>query len=89
MSVSNQPNPRIAILREDVERVILQPFRSHGWAAEIAQEYDYQSSLEVVASKGERTVRLGILYSTATDNAFYKNLEQRVGVVAKIDRCRG
>ncbi|WP_175713159.1 YaaC family protein [Burkholderia ambifaria] len=78
MSISNQPNPRIAILRSDVERVILQPFRSHGWVAEIVQEHDYQSSLEVVASKGEKSVRLGVLYSTATENAFYKNLEQRV-----------
>jgi len=78
MPVSDQPNPRIAILRRDVERVILQPFRSHGWTAEIAQEHDYQSSLEVVASKGAKTVRIAVLYSTATDNAFYKSLEQRV-----------
>ncbi|MGF6810288.1 hypothetical protein OKW30_005480 [Paraburkholderia sp. Clong3] len=78
MSRTNQTNPRIAILRTDVERGILQPFRSHGWVAEIDQEHDYQSSLEVVVTKGGKTVRLGVLYSTATDNAFYKRLEQRV-----------
>ncbi|MEN2472533.1 YaaC family protein [Burkholderia sp. GS2Y] len=78
MSVSNQPNPRIVILRRDVEQVILQPFQSHGWTAEITQEHDYQSSLEVVASKGVKTVRIAVLYSAATDNAFYKSLEQRV-----------
>lgn len=73
-----QPNPRIAILRKDVEQAMLKPFRSHGWTADIVQEHDGHSSIEVVASKGARSVRIGILYSSATDNTHYKALERRV-----------
>jgi len=78
MQVSAQPNPRIAILRKDIEQGMLKPFRSHGWTADIVQEHDGHSSVEVVASRGAKSVRIGILYSSATDNAHYKVLEQRV-----------
>lgn len=57
---------------------MLEPFRSHGWTASIVQENDHHSSLEVGASKGTRTVRIGVLYSTGTDNRHYKDLEGRV-----------
>jgi hypothetical protein len=77
MQHANQLNPRLALLRRDVEQILLKPFRSHGWNADIAQEYDHHSSLEVVATKGSRSVRIGVLYSTATDNSHYKMLEQQ------------
>lgn len=77
MQRSNQPNPRLEILRRDIEQEMLKPFRSHGWSAEIIQEYDQHSSLEVVASKGARSARIAVLYSTASDNAHYKLLERR------------
>jgi len=78
MSSSDQPNPRIAILRRDVEQTILKPLRSHGWTAQIAQEHDYHSSLEIAASKDGKTAHIAVLYSTASDNSHYKALEQRV-----------
>ena len=78
MQQSAQSNPRLAILRRDVEQEMLKPFRSHGWSAEIAQEYDGHSSLEIVASRGPTSVRIAVLYSSATDNTYYKALEQRV-----------
>jgi hypothetical protein len=78
MLQSNQTNPRLVLLRKDVEQTILDPFRSHGWTAEITHEYDHHSSLELIASKGERTVHIAVLYSSATDNTHYKMLEKRV-----------
>lgn len=77
MPLPNQTNPRLVLLRRDVEQILLKPFRSHGWSADIDLEYDHHSSLEVMASKGTRSVRIGVLYSSATDNAHYKALEQR------------
>lgn len=76
MGLSNQPNPRLVLLRRDVEQILLKPFRSHGWKADIVQEHDHHSSLEVVASKGSRSVRIGVLYSSATENAHYKAIEK-------------
>ena len=78
MRSNGEDNPRIAILRRDVEQTVLKPFRSHGWEADIVQEHDYQSSLELTASKKGRNVRIAVLYSSASDNTHYKNLEERV-----------
>jgi hypothetical protein len=77
MPLPSQPNPRLALLRRDVEQILLKPFRSHAWSADIVLEHDHHDSLEVVATKGGRSVRIGVLYSTATDNAHYKSIEQR------------
>jgi hypothetical protein len=46
--------------------------------AEITHEYDHHSSLELIASQGERTVHIAVLYDSGTDNTHYKMLEQRV-----------
>lgn len=73
-----QSNPRLDILRRDVERDILDRFRSHGWSATIVRENNGADSLEIIAEKGSKTARIGVLYTTATDNAHYKQLEQRV-----------
>lgn len=78
MFQTNQSNPRLVLLRKEVEQTILNPFLSHGWTAEITREYDHHSSLELIASKGERTVRIAVLYGSATDNTHYKQLEQQV-----------
>lgn len=78
MSQNSQPNPRLAILRRDVERDMIAPLRSHGWTAEIVQEHDGHSSLVLEAAKGARTARVAILYSSATDNVHYKQLAEHV-----------
>ena len=71
-------NPRLNLLRQDVEQIILKPFGSHGWIAKIVLENDQHSSLEILATKEARSVRIGVLYSAATDNTHYKAMEQRV-----------
>lgn len=78
MSLENEANPRIKILRREVEEVILQPMRSSGWTAKIVYEHDAHSSLEISATKQNRTVGIGILYSSGTANSHYKDMAQRV-----------
>lgn len=76
MAASREKNPRIKLLRDEVERGILMPFRSHGWEANIVCEHDKHDSLEISASKKDKTVRFGVVYSSATANAHYKELAQ-------------
>lgn len=78
MTPESETNPRIAILRKEVEEAILQPFRSSGWTAEISREHDEHSSLEIIASREGKIVGIGVVYSTATENKHYKDMERRV-----------
>ncbi|MCE7030921.1 YaaC family protein [Jiella avicenniae] len=67
-------NPRIKLLKQDAEQRFLKPFRSHGWSANIILEHDYHSSIEIEAVKAHRKVRIGLLYSSATENSHYRIL---------------
>lgn len=75
------PNPRIEILKRDAEQSILKPFRSHGWEARFSRENDSHSSVEIEAKKKEKTVRIGLIYSTATENSHYKTLANRCNII--------
>ncbi len=70
-------NPRIQILKRDIEQQILKPLRSHGWNADFTFEHDHHSSVEFSATRQSRTANFAVLYSTATDNAHYKQLATR------------
>ncbi|MDR3451135.1 MAG: hypothetical protein P4M15_15555 [Alphaproteobacteria bacterium] len=72
------PNPRLAILRRDIEQSVLKPLRSHGWTADMVAEFDHHDSIEIEASKRNVKVRIAVLYSSATDNAHYRELATRV-----------
>ena len=45
-------NPRLDLLRWEVERTVLKPFRLHGWAAEIVREVDRDDCIEITAQRG-------------------------------------
>ena len=45
-------NPRLDLLRWEVERTVLKPFRLHGWAAEIVREVDRDDCIEIAAQRG-------------------------------------
>ena len=45
-------NPRLDLLRWEVERTVLKPFRLHGWAAEIVREVDRDDYIEIAAQRG-------------------------------------
>jgi len=70
-------NPRIQILKKDIEQQILKPLRSHGWSASIIHEHDNHSSVEFSTSKQNRTANFAVVYSSATDNEHYKILATR------------
>lgn len=72
-------NPRLAILRREVEQTVLKPFQSHSWRATVEREIDHDDCIEIVAEKGPVTVRIAILYSSSgISNAKYRALEHEL-----------
>ena len=72
-------NPRLDLLRKDVEEKVLSPFRSHGWSAEIVHEVDHHDCIEIQANRNTVAVRIAVLYSSSgISNAAYWELSNRV-----------
>jgi hypothetical protein len=69
---------RMAILRSAADQQIVKPFRTHGWVAEITDAKEDGEYLVVTATKEAVTRRVALLYSSATDNKYYKSLEGEV-----------
>lgn len=76
--MSTNWQPRLDILRRDVERKILEPLRTHAWKAAIEQETGDGEYLIVSAERGGHRHVIAILYTSATDNAIYKRLTLQV-----------
>ncbi len=72
------PNPRLAILRREVEQTVGKPLRTHGWAATIEREIDGIDCIEITAAKRDVKVNIAILYSNAISNADFHALASRV-----------
>ena len=76
---STSANPRLGILRREVEQTVLKPFRSHGWSADIVREIDRHDCIEVAAERGAVVSRIAVLYSSSgISNASYRELSDRV-----------
>ena len=72
-------NPRLDLLRREVEQKLLIPFRSHGWSAKIVGEVDHHDCIEIVAKRGAVATRIAVLYSSSgISNASYRDLSNRV-----------
>ena len=72
-------NPRLDLLRREVERTVLKPFRLHGWSAEIVLEVDRDDCIEIAARRGAVATRIAMLYSNSgISNARYKELSNEV-----------
>ena len=69
---------RMAILRSAADQQIVKPFQTHGWSAEITDAKDDGEYLVITAIKSGITRRVALLYSSATDNSFYKKLDSEV-----------
>ena len=75
----SSPNPRLRRLRGEVERIVLDPLRLHGWSAEIVREIDRDDCIEIAARKGAAATRIAVLYSSSgISNARYKELANEV-----------
>ncbi len=58
---------------------MLKRFRSHEWAAEVGNEVDRGSFIEIGAARGTVNVRIAVLYSSSEiSNAQYRMLSERV-----------
>ena len=72
-------NPRLNILRREVDQNVLKPFRSHGWSARIVQEIDRHDCIEVAAERGAVEARIAVLYSSSgISKSEYGELSNRV-----------
>jgi hypothetical protein len=69
---------RMRILRDAAEQQILKPLRTHGWQAAEPERHDDGEYLVIAATKGAATRKIALLYSTATDNKYYKRLDGTV-----------
>jgi len=78
----SQTNPRLDILRREVDQTVLKPFRSHGWSAQIVRETDGHDCIEVAAERGAVATRIAVLYSSSgiskSDYAVLSNRVQRI-----------
>ena len=79
METQNTPaNPRLALLRREVEQTVLKPFRMHGWAADIVRENDRHDCIEITAKRGQVATQIAVLYSSEISNASYKEISNTV-----------
>lgn len=71
-------NPRLAILRRDVDRNIIQPLQNHAWTAHIDREVEAGEYLILVATRAGVSHRVAVFYTSATDNAAYRRAAAEV-----------
>ena len=72
-------NPRLDILRRQVERTVLKPFRLHGWSAEVVREVNRDDCILIAAQRGVIKTRIAVLYgSSEISNARYRELSNEV-----------
>ena len=71
-------NSRPVILRREVKCNVLDPFRLHGWSAEIERGSDREDCIEIAARRGAVATRIAVLDSSATANARCQELSKEV-----------
>ncbi|MCQ2002859.1 YaaC family protein [Rhizobium sp. NRK18] len=70
-------NPRVRILKGDIEQQVIKPMRSHGWTVSIVSEQNAHDVVELEATKEARTARFAFLYTTAIDNSYFRQIASR------------
>ena len=72
-------NPRLDLLRPQVESVVLNPFRLHGWSVEIVNEIGAGADCIIVNAKRDIvSVQIAVLSTTAIGNSVYHELADKV-----------
>lgn len=72
------PNPRLAILRREVEQTIGKPLITHGWNVKIERESGGIDCIEIMATKRHVSIRVAVLYSNAISNTDFIKIAGRV-----------
>ena len=76
--MTGKPNPRLALLRDKLERDLLAPLREHSWQCAIAAEVDPGEYILVKAERGGIEKSCAVLYSSATGYEVYRQLAGQV-----------
>lgn len=75
-------NPRLSILRTEVDQNVLKPFQSHGWSAKIIREIDHEDCIEITAKRNDVSTRIAVLYSSSgISHTQYRELSTRVDYI--------
>ena len=82
-------NPRLTILRREIDEWVLKPLRSCGWSASTIREVDYGDYIEIAASRKTVIIRIAVLYSSGTSNAIYRELSDRVDHIFFFGQANG
>lgn len=69
---------RMGILHNAAKQQMLGPLLSHGWIASVVEESKDGEYLVIDATKGEKKHSVALMYTSATDNRHYRQLESRV-----------
>lgn len=69
---------RMGILHNAAKQQMLGPLLSHGWIASVVEESEAGEYLVIEATKGTKNHSVALMYTSATDNRYYKQLERRV-----------
>ena len=69
---------RMNILRRAADQQILKPLRTHGWATTVIGENEDGEYITIRAEKSGVTRTLALMYTSASDNRHYKQLDESV-----------
>lgn len=72
---------RLEILSKDAQSKIITPFKLHNWECEIVRTEPIGEYLILQMTKGDIQFKLAFLYSCATDNTIYKELDKVVDLI--------
>jgi hypothetical protein len=69
---------RLEILKKSADQQILKPLHTHGWSAIIESEHADGEYLIISATKSEVIHKVALMYTSATDNKYFRNLDKEV-----------
>lgn len=72
---------RKAILSEDCIKDLVRPLREAGWSIEVGEPDELALYMTVVATSGAESLTAVLLYSCATGNELYRELEKTADVI--------
>lgn len=81
MFVQKYSNRQTQILIDQVNREFDRIAQDMGWSLKICDEYDRNSYIVFLATKGEVSHKIGYLYSQSTEKAVYRMLENSADIV--------
>lgn len=76
--VDTGKSQRFSILKSSAEHKLLQQLQLHGWKTVADEEFRAGEYLVITAERGGHSHSIGLMYTSATDNKYYKILASQV-----------